>query len=381
MTKEQTVYKEKCMMKINKSGANLSAIVSIAQRIKKLTAETGKKYLPLNRGINSVCNIDLTGVVKLIDFNSNDIQVYPPSLGRMDLKEAINKVYFGNKAAIENIVITGGSTVGLDISFQVLKIDKIYLPRYYWTTYDEIMTIRHNQSDVYKDYDELEENLSKLKNSAVIICDPGNPTGEKYDDDKLLNFIKRLHHNGTKVILDSPYRKMFFDESDTFYRELMLLENVIIVESFSKSLGLSGQRIGFVHSSNRDFVTEFGIRLVSATNGINAFSQILVQKLLNSEPGIKAVDEFKRKTVDAIKLNIRYLEKNHLLAEQFYQKSTPVGIFVVVNKTEEELLEHFIGSVSMSYFTRTHQEEAKNFARICVSFPHQEFKQFFNHLT
>ena len=368
------------MMKINKSGANLSAIVSIAQRIKKLTAETRNQYLPLNRGINSVCNIDLTGVVKLIDFNSNDIQVYPPSLGRVDLKEAINKVYFGNKAAIENIVITGGSTVGLDISFQVLRIDKIYLPRYYWTTYDEIMTIRHNPSDVYKDYDELEENLPALKNSAVIICDPSNPTGDKYDDDKLLNFIKRLHHNGTKVILDSPYRRMFYHESDTFYQELMLLENVIIVESFSKSLGLSGQRIGFVHSSNRDFVTEFGIRLVSATNGINAFSQILVQKLLYNEPGIKAVKEFKRKTVDAINLNIRYLEKNHLLAEQFYQKSKPVGIFVVVNKPEEELLDHFIGSVSMSYFTRTNKQEAKNFARICVSFPHEEFKRFFNHI-
>ncbi|UCH97462.1 MAG: pyridoxal phosphate-dependent aminotransferase [Candidatus Aminicenantes bacterium] len=368
-------------MKINKSGANLSAIVNIAQRIKKLNAETGNQYLPLNRGINSVCNIDLTEVVKSIDFNSNALQVYPPSLGRIDLKEAINKVYFGNKASIENITITGGSTVGLDIAFQVLVVEKIYLPLYYWTTYDEIMTIRRSKSDVYRDYDELEENLSKLKKSAVIICDPGNPVGDKYDDDKLLSFIKRLNRNGTIVILDSPYRRMFYDETDTFYQELMILENVVIVESFSKSVGLSGQRIGFVHSSNRDFNTEFGVRLVSATNGINAFSQLLVEKLLASEPGIKAVTEFKRKTVDAINLNIRYLEGHHLLAGQFYQKSKPVGIFVVVNKTEEELLANFIGSVSLSYFTRTHQAEARNFARICVSFPHEEFKRFFDRLT
>lgn len=365
-------------MKINKSGANLSVIVSIARRIKKLSEETGNQYLPLNRGINSVCSIDLTGVVKSMDFNSSDMQVYPPSLGRVDLKEAINKVYFGNEALAENIVITGGSTIGLDICFQVLEIEKIYLPRYYWTTYDEIMTIRHKQSDDYYDYDELAENLSNLKKSAVIICDPGNPIGDKYDDDKLLCFIRRLHHNGTIVILDSPYRRMFYDESDTFYQQLMLLENVIIIESFSKSVGLSGQRIGFVHSSNLDFMTEFGIRLVSATNGINAFSQILVQKLLATEQGIKAVKEFKRKTVNDINLNIGYLEDRHLLAGQFYQKSKPVGIFVVVNKTEEELLGHFIGSVSLSYFTRAHHEEAKKFARVCVSFPHEEFKRFFN---
>jgi aspartate/methionine/tyrosine aminotransferase len=364
-------------MKITKSGAKLSSIVSIAQRIKKLTAETGEKYLPLNRGINSVCSIDLTEVVKSIPFNSNDIQVYPPALGRVDLKEAIKEAYFMKKASIDNIVITGGSTVGLDIAFQILAVDKIYLPRYYWTTYDEIMTIRHINSDVYRDYDELEENLSRLKQSAVIMCDPSNPIGDKYDDEKLLDLIKRLHHNGTIVILDSPYRRMFYDEFDTFYYELMSLENVIIIESFSKSVGLSGQRIGFVYSCNNDFVSEFGIRLVSATNGINAFSQILIQKLLNTESGIKAVKEFKCKTVESIDLNIRYLEENCLLAEQFYQKSKPVGIFVVVNKTEEELLTNNIGSVSMSHFTRIHRDEAKKFARICVSFPHEEFKKFF----
>jgi aspartate aminotransferase len=367
-------------MKINRSGANLSAIVNIAQRIKKLGAETGNKYLPLNRGINSVCNIDLTGVVKSVDFNSADIQFYPPSLGKPGLKEAINKVYFGNKAASEDITVTGGSTMGLDITFQVLDVEKIYLPMYYWTTYDEIMTIRHNRSEVYKDYDELVENIAKLKKSAVIICDPGNPIGDKSDDDKLLELIEQLNRNGTIVILDSPYRRMFYDETDTFYQELMVLKNVIVVESFSKSVGLSGQRIGFVFSCHREFTREFGIRLVSATNGINAFSQILVEKLLTAEQGIEAVKEFKRKTLADIDLNIRYLEKHRLLAGQFYQKSKPVGIFVVVDKTEEELLKHFIGSVSLSYFARAHKAEAGNFARICVSFPHESFKQFFDGL-
>jgi aspartate/methionine/tyrosine aminotransferase len=368
-------------MKINKSGAQLSAIVTIAGRIRKLSQETGKKYLTLNRGVNAVCPIDLTGVVKSIDLNTYDIQAYPPALGRPDLKEAINNVYFGNKAAVENIVVTGGSTTGLDITFQILDIEKIYIPSYYWTTYDEIAIIRNKQNDIYTDYDELRENLASLKKSAVIICDPSNPIGDKYDDAQLLELVKLLHHNGTIVILDSPYRRLFFDDSDTFYQELMSLENVIIIESFSKSVGLSGQRIGFIHSLNHDFNDEFGVRLVAATNGINTFAQILVQKLLATEEGIKAVDEFKRRTVNDIRLNIQYLEKNKLLAQQFYRKSKPMGIFVVVNQSEEELLKHFIGSVSLHYFTRTHQAEAKHFARICVSVPHEEFKAFFDHLT
>ena len=68
-------------MKINKSGAVLSRIVQIGETLKELSRENGKEYLPLNRGVNQVVNIDLTEVVKSIDFNSPDIQVYPHGAG------------------------------------------------------------------------------------------------------------------------------------------------------------------------------------------------------------------------------------------------------------------------------------------------------------
>lgn len=367
-------------MKINRSGAKLSAIVKVAQHIRTLAEETGKEYLPLNRGVNSVCHIDLTNVIKTIDFNSDGIQAYPPATGRSDLKEAINNTYFDNKAVVDNILITGGSTMSLDLAFQSADVDKIHLPAFYWTTYDQIMTIRKNQSDVYRGYRELKQNLPKLKHAAVVISDPGNPIGDKYDDAKLLELIDLLNQNGTVVFLDSPYRRMFFDTADTMYNKLKTMENVVIIESFSKWVGLSGQRIGFVYSGNSDFIHEFRLRLVAATNGINAFSQILVQKLLATPEGIAAVDEFKEKTLNDMALNIKYLQEHNLLAKQFYRESTPVGIFVVVDKTQGELLAHRIGSIALSYFTRTEKEEAEKVSRICVSFPHETFKRFFDNL-
>jgi len=368
-------------MKINESGAKISAIVKVAQHIRSLSEETGNEYLPLNRGVNSVCNIDLTHIVKDIDFNSMEIQAYPPATGRPDLKDAVNNTYFHNKAAVDNIMITAGSTMGLDLSFQVADVERIYIPAYYWTTYDQIMKIRAIQSDVYRGYGELNQNLPGLKHAAVVICDPGNPVGDKYDDVKLLELIKRLNENGTVVFMDCPYRRMFFDSSDTLYRELMTMENVVIIESFSKWIGLSGQRIGFVYSADTHFIDEFRPRLVEVTNGINTFSQVLVQKLLATPEGMTAVTEFKRKTLNDMALNIEYLEKHDLLAKQFYRQSTPVGIFVVVDKTQEELLSHRIGSISLSYFTRTGKEEAEKVSRICVSFPHDTFKRFFNELV
>ena len=114
-----------------------------------------------------------------------------------------------------------------------------------------------------------------------------------------------------------------------------------------------------------------------ATNGINAFSQILVEKLLCSDKGQKATNDFKRITAKGIERNIAYLHDKNLLADEFYKNSEPMGIFVIVNKSEEELLEKRIGSVSLSYFTRDKKEEAARYARICVSVPPEKFKEFF----
>ncbi|RLD81152.1 MAG: hypothetical protein DRJ10_06500, partial [Bacteroidetes bacterium] len=70
------------MVKTKKSGAKYSAIVAISENLKKQKAE-GKDILFLNRGINAVVNIDLSDIIPMIDFNSADIQVYPPNKGRL----------------------------------------------------------------------------------------------------------------------------------------------------------------------------------------------------------------------------------------------------------------------------------------------------------
>ena len=156
------------------------------------------------------------------------------------------------------------------------------------------------------------------------------------------------------------------------------MENVIINESFSKSVGLSGQRIGFIFNANTGLMEELAIRLMYATNGINGFAQKLVSLLLTTPEGKKAVTNFKKITVSGIKRNINFLTKKRFLAEEFYKKSTPTGIFVIVNKTQEELLEHHIGSVSLGYFTKLKPVLGNKYARISVSVSSDKFERFFN---
>ena len=368
-------------MKTKHSGAKYSAIVGIGEKLSKLERETGKKYLKLNRGIPSVTSIDLSEIIPMIDFNSPKIQVYPPNSGLPELKEAINKYYFHDSTFVDNIFITAGGINALDLVFKTLDVNKIILPEFYWGAYANLLKINTIESDTYFSFNELKVNANKLSGSAVIICDPNNPVGNKYDDQMLIEVIKVLSDNNVVVIWDSPYRRIFFEwAEDDFYVKLAAIDNVIITDSFSKAIGLSGQRLGFVHTLNKEFNAELNINILFATNGINAFAQILVTKLLTTEIGQKASQKFRDKTkIDMIK-NIQLLRDKKLLAEEFYQSSIPVGIFVILNKNEKELLEAYIGSVSMAYFTQKSKEHGEKFARVCIAVPHEEFKEYFDRL-
>jgi aspartate/methionine/tyrosine aminotransferase len=364
-------------MQFHSSKASFSAIVSIGETIKKQSQEEGVEYLMLNRGVNSVVPVKLQKVVEAIDFNTPAIQVYPPARGRQDLKEAINQSYFRQAFDSQNILITGGGMPGLDLVFQTIDTKQILLPQFFWGSYYQILTIRRltDKTDFYDSYEELEFKMPTQ--TAVVICDPNNPLGNKYDDERLFNLIKQLNDHDNIVIFDSPYRRIFNDETDDFFQRIGDLENVIIVESFSKSLGLSGQRIGFLYNKNKDLMDELAVRLMYSTNGINGFAQELVWRLLATSEGQDAVRKFKILTIDGIKKNISFLESKQFLATEFYTNSKPQGIFAIVNRSQEELLKHRIGSVALSYFTKREIPNVNRYARINISVPHGKLVRYF----
>jgi aspartate aminotransferase len=367
------------MIKTRHSGAKYSAIVGIGESLRQRAIEEKREYLLLNRGINAVENIDISELVKNIDFNSNDIQVYPPAVGRKSLRNAINKTFFHNAANTKQIHITNGGVSALDLIFKTIDIEQVVLPSLYWGAYLNVLKINKVAFNFYRDLESLGQNLNALKGKAVLICDPNNPSGAKYDDDILLGAIRRLDEEGIVTIIDSPYRRLFFDwDKDVFYKKLSDFENVIVSESFSKSIGLSGQRLGFVYCKNEEFMHELKTNLLFATNGINNFAQILVEKILTEEKGIQAAKRFRKVTVSEISKNIDYLIEHNLLASNFYKNGKPLGIFVIVNKNPEQLLEYQIGSVPLNYFTQLPEQEASKYSRICVSVSNEKFRRFFD---
>jgi len=365
-------------MEINQSGAKFSAIVKISEDLKNESRKSGEEYLYLNRGINQVVNIDLSEIIPMINFNSSSIQYYPQSKGMLSLREAINNEFFIGKASNKNIFITAGGMNSLSLVFQTLDVKQVYTQSLYWGAYTNALKIANKEQLFYEDFNFLKTNYKKYNNSAIIICDPNNPTGSKANDNDLFEILDLLNTQNTTVIIDSPYRRLFFNHADKFYQSLLNYDNVIITESFSKSIGLSGQRIGFMHCENPEFNEEFAVRLLYSGNGVNVFAQILIEKILTTKEGREAAKVFKHKTVNDITENIKLLKERSLLANEFYNNETPIGIFVIVNKSFEELKANKIGSVPLNYFTKKTDIDTNKYSRICVSTPKEKFRKFFD---
>lgn len=369
-------------MRINVSKATFSSIVGIGQKVKKASLESGKQYLELNRGVNSVVGIDLTDIQKYMDFNHKEFQLYAPNLGIESLRKAIVKEYFPSyenlsNDVIKNISITPGGMPALDLIIQTLNVDNIYFPEFYWGSYSKMATIRNKPFSFYDSLDYFDdEKLATLNESTcVFICDPSNPTGISLDDSALYLKILEISNTGAIVIFDSPYRKLFYN--DTFFENLML-PNIIIAESFSKWLGLPGARIGFIHSMNKEFNEELNIRLLYEFNGVSSPSQILIEKILTTDEGQEAIYNFQEETKKHIKLNIKWLRDNNFLVDEIYKEKNPIGIFAIINKSEDFLFQHKIGAVGLDKFVYHNKDNWSSYSRICVSVQHDIFIEYFS---
>ncbi len=365
-------------MKINLSKATFSSIVGIGQKVNKAEKESGLKYLALNRGVNSVCQIDLSKIIPMIDFQSKDLQVYAPNLGTDSLRQSILKEYFPSQNDVSKLSITPGGMPALDLIIQTLNVETILFPKFYWGSYSKMATIRNKSFSFYDDLDSID--VSKLNDSTCIfVCDPNNPTGTKIDDDKLISKLNQFNNSGAVTIFDCPYRRLFKEQLPfRMFDNVSKLENVIISESFSKWIGLSGLRIGFIWCNNKSFNEELNIRLLYQFNGISTASQLIVDKVLSTPEGKQAQKEFRKTTVENIILNINYLKSNDLLVDEIYNGETPWGIFSIINQSEDNLFKNRIGAVGLDKFVYHEKDKWSDFSRICVSVEHSIFKEYMN---
>lgn len=183
--------------------------------------------------------------------------------GYEDVREAVAESInekFGTKFTGKNIVMTVGAAGGLNVAFKILLNPGdeviVFAPyfgeyRSYTANYDGVLVEISPDTDTFQPkLGELEEKIT-AKTKAVIVNTPNNPTGVVYSEDTIQKLAAILEAKqkefGTDIYLisDEPYRELAYDGVEVPYLT-KYYANTIVGYSFSKSLSLPGERIGYL---------------------------------------------------------------------------------------------------------------------------------------
>ncbi len=220
----------------------------------------------------------------IIDILNNEpntmVHGYMSNSGYEDVREtianSINKK-FDTSFTEKNIVMTVGAAGGLNVIFKTILNTEdevvVFAPyfgeyRSYAANYDgKLVVVSPNTTDFQPNLDEFKSKITD-KTKAVIINSPNNPTGVVYSEGtiiKLTNILKEKQKElGTDIYLisDEPYRELVYDNIQVPYLT-KYYDNTIVGYSYSKSLSLPGERIGYLVIPNE--VSDFE-NVVSASN-------------------------------------------------------------------------------------------------------------------
>lgn len=370
-------------MNINTTPVTYSSIVEIGELTARLEKETGDKYLKLHRGVMDVTKIDLNSFAQGIDFNQKKIQQYGGNDGDDGLIETIKDKFHLKDHYV--MTVPGGMAT-LDVVINSLSDKTFWVPKYHWGSWNKILTIHGKDIKTFNDFDIKNVDLSIYNDKGrsyeqvegvVMLCYPSNPTGYAPNFEDLKAFADICKERNQTLILDLPYYYLFNEMSDKIYE--LYSDNVIVISSFSKSVGLSGLRIGYIATKNKELYDTMKIRSLYKYNSISTVPQEIINQLLTSNRGQIAFDNYRMKTKHHITKNIQYLYDNGLLFDEY--TDIPTGPFAIINKTFDELLSAKISSVPLNKFTLKNTEEhLKNVSRISVSVDHNLFVEYFDRL-
>lgn len=229
--------------------------------------------------------------------------------GYMEVRDAVasslNK-RFKTSLAGNNIIMTVGAAGGLNVALKVLlnPDDEVivfapYFSEYrsYVNNFDGVLVeISPNTENFQPKLDEFERKITK-RTKAVIVNTPNNPTGVVYPEETVVRMAEILekkqkeYGNDIYLLSDEPYRELVYDGAEVPYLT-KYYDNTIVVYSYSKSLSLPGERIGYVVVP--DEVSESG-RVIAALNVANrilgfvnapTLQQKIVQKCLEEQTDI-----------------------------------------------------------------------------------------------
>ncbi|WP_299670897.1 pyridoxal phosphate-dependent aminotransferase [uncultured Polaribacter sp.] len=227
----------------------------------------GVKVFHLNIGQPDI----KTPQVALDAVKNNTIETlsYARSEGSEAYRTKLAKYYVNNNIPViaDNIVVTTGGSEALLFTIGSITDpgDEIIIPEPFYANYNGFSTasgvkvvpvISKIEDNFALPKIEDFENLITSKTKAILICNPGNPTGYLYSEEEIEKLKKIVLKHDLFLIADEVYREFAYDGlKHTSVLSLEgLEENAIVIDSVSKRYSMCGARIGCIVSKNNNFI-------------------------------------------------------------------------------------------------------------------------------
>ena len=254
----------------------------------------GKKIYYLNIGQPDIKSPKVA--MEAVTNSTIDVLAYSRSEGSDTYREKISTYYKNNNIQVESnqiIVTTGGSEALLFAMGTICdQDDEIIIPEPFYANYNGFATA--SGVTIVPVISKIENNFAlppisefeKLitpKTKAIIICNPGNPTGYLYSKDEIQKLAKIVLKHNLFLVADEVYREFTYDGAEHYsiLQEEILSENGIIIDSVSKRYSMCGARIGCLVSKNKEVIAT-ALKFAQARLSPPTFAQIASEAALDT---------------------------------------------------------------------------------------------------
>lgn len=288
----------------NLLNVRMSPIVSISEEVRKIApefkAKTGKNFVLFQRGEIDfpTPNYIVAAAKRALD---NGFTKYPKSGGEDIFKEAIiNKLQYYNNANgfdKDNIVCTYGGQESLELSFKLFEGKKgvgfapcwscvleNFVP-YCGTDFHQVPL----NEDFSIDYDRLDKALEGA--SFFYLNTPQNPTGKLFTKEEVTSIVELCIKHDAFLISDEAYETVVFDSEKHFSPTSLEYENIISTFTLSKTYSMTGWRLGYLVTRNKQIPKLLKLGNYTQTAGVTTFLQYAAAEALNNkEESQKAIN-------------------------------------------------------------------------------------------
>ncbi len=248
---------------------------------------------------------------------------YMNNAGFEDVREAISNSInkrFSTNFNKNNIIMTVGAASGLNIIFKSIlnPADEVIVFAPYFMEYNNyikgydgnVVVISPNTQNFAPNLDEFKQKITD-KTKAVLINTPNNPTGVIYSEEtikqisKILEDKQKEYNHEIFLISDEPYRELAYD-GETVPYITKYYNNAFVVYSYSKSLSLPGERIGYVVVPNEmedsnNIITAITIanRIIGCVNAPSLMQKVIM-KCIDEKTNLETYDTNRKLLYNAL---------------------------------------------------------------------------------